>query len=72
MGAASEEDTSAAASIKKLVGLSTNRDSALSMFKGAGHAATMFEKEPDLQADIVIWFRTNLPVSGYAVLPSLK
>ena len=72
MGAASEEDINAAASIKKLVGLSTNRDSTLSMFKGAGHAATMFEKEPDLQADIVIWFRTNLPVSGYAVLPSLK
>ena len=72
MGAASEEDTSAAASIKKLVGLSTNRDSALNMFNGAGHAATMFEKQPDLQADIVIWFRSNLPVSGYAVLPSLK
>src|SRR5499425_1288339 len=42
MGAASEEDTNAAVSIKKLVGLSTNRDSALSMFNGAGHAATMF------------------------------
>src|SRR5207249_10687961 len=40
MGAASEEDTNAAASVKKLVGLSTNRDSTLSMFKGAGHAAT--------------------------------
>jgi hypothetical protein len=24
----------------------------------------MFEKEPDLQADIVVWFRTNLPVSA--------
>ena len=71
-GAASEEDTSAAASIKKIVGLSPNKDSQLTMFKGAGHAATMFEKQPDLQADIVIWFRTNLPVSGYAVLPSLK
>ncbi len=71
-GAASEEDTAAAASIKKIVGLSTNSDSKLTMLKGAGHAATMFEKEPDLQADIVIWFRTNLPVSGYAVLPSLK
>jgi dienelactone hydrolase len=71
-GAASEEDTNAAASIQKIVGLSTNRDSKLTMLKGAGHAATMFEKEPDLQADIVIWFRTNLPVSGYAVLPSLK
>jgi dienelactone hydrolase len=71
-GAASEEDTSAAASIKKIVGLSPNKDSQLSMFKGAGHAASMFAKEPDLQADIVIWFRSNLPVSGYAVLPSLK
>ena len=71
-GAASEEDTTAAASIKKVVGLSTNRDSQLTMLKGAGHAASMFEKEPDLQADIVVWFRTNLPVSGYAVLPSLK
>ena len=71
-GAASEEDTNAAASIKKIVGLSTNRDSQLTMLKGAGHAASMFEKEPDLQADIVVWFRTNLPVSGYAVLPSLK
>ena len=71
-GAASEEDSSAAASIKKIVGLSPNKDSQLSMLKGAGHAASMFEKEPDLQADIVIWFRTNLPVSGYAVLPSLK
>ena len=71
-GAASEEDTNAAASIKKIVGLSTNRDSQFTMLKGAGHAASMFEKEPDLQADIVIWFRTNLPVSGYAVLPSLK
>jgi len=71
-GAASEEDTNAAASIKKIVGLSTNRDSKLTMLKGAGHAASMFEKEPELQADIVIWFRTNLPVSGYAVLPGSK
>jgi dienelactone hydrolase len=71
-GAASEEDTGAAASIKKIVGLSTNKDSDLTMLKGAGHAASMFAKEPDLQAEIVIWFRKNLPVSGYAVLPSLK
>ena len=67
-----EEDTGAAASIKKIVGLSTNKDSQLTMLKGAGHAASMFAKEPDLQGDIVIWFRTNLPVYGYAVLPSLK
>src|SRR5262252_4252188 len=40
-GAASEEDTAAAASIKKLVGLSPNHDSQLTMLKNAGHAASM-------------------------------
>jgi pimeloyl-ACP methyl ester carboxylesterase len=65
-GAASEEDTNAAASIRKIVGLSTNRDSQLTMLKDAGHAASMFAKQPDLEPDIVIWFRSNLPVSGYA------
>src|SRR6266850_3337867 len=68
-GAASEEDTNAAASIRKIVGLSTNRDSQLTMLKDAGHAASMFAKQPDLEADIVIWFRSNLPVSGYALTP---
>ena len=71
-GAASEEDKDAAASIKKIVGLSTNRDSQLEMFKDAGHAASMFAKQPDLEADIVIWFRSNLPVSGYSLSPTLK
>jgi len=65
-GAASEEDTNAAASIKKIVSLSTNRDSQLTMLKDAGHAASMFAKQPDLEADIVIWFRSNLPVAGYS------
>src|SRR5262245_7154738 len=64
-GAASEEDTNAAASIKKVVGLSTNKDSQVTMFKDAGHAASMFAKQPDLEADIVVWFRKNLPVAGY-------
>jgi len=68
-GAASEEDTNAAASIKKIVGLSPNKDSQLTMFKDAGHAASMFAKQPDLEADIVIWFRRNMPVSGYAATP---
>src|SRR6266568_4632821 len=45
-GAASEEDTSAATSIKKILSLSTNRDSQLTMFKDAGHAASMFAKQP--------------------------
>ena len=69
LGAASEEDSAAAESIKKIVGLSTNGDSKLTMLQGAGHAATMFAKEPDLQADIVVWFRSNLPVAGYALTP---
>lgn len=72
LGAASEEDTEAAASIKKLVGLSTNTDSQLEMFKDAGHAASMFAKQPDLEADIVIFFRANLPIGGYGFKPSFK
>ncbi len=71
-GAASEEDKAAAESIKKIVGLSTNRSSQLQMFKDAGHAAFMFEKQPDLQADIVIWFRSNLAVGGYGLPPTIK
>jgi dienelactone hydrolase len=71
-GAASEEDTSAAASIRKILGLSVNPDSQLSMFKNAGHAASMFDKEPDLEADIVLWFRKHLPVAGYGVVPSQR
>jgi hypothetical protein len=68
-GAASEEDTNAATSIRKILGLSANPDSQLSMFKNAGHAASMFDKEPDLEADIVLWFRKYLPVAGYGALP---
>jgi dienelactone hydrolase len=71
-GAASEEDTNAAASIRKIVGLSTNGDSRVEMFKDAGHAASMFAKQPDLEADIVIWFRANLPVAGYGLPPAIR
>jgi dienelactone hydrolase len=72
LGAASEEDTNAAASIRKIVGLSKNRDSRVDMFKDAGHAASMFAKQLDLEADIVIWFRANLPVAGYGLPPAIK
>lgn len=71
-GAASEEDTNAAASIRKIVGLSTHRDSRVEMFKDAGHAASMFAKQPELEADIVIWFRANLPVAGYGLPPAIR
>ena len=69
---ASEEDTKAAAAIRKIVGLSTNRDSRMEMFKDAGHAASMFAKQLDLEADIVIWFRANLPVAGYGLPPAIR
>jgi pimeloyl-ACP methyl ester carboxylesterase len=71
-GAASDEDTDAAASIRKIVGLSANSYSQMAMFKGAGHAASMFAKQPDLEADIVIWFRSNLPVAGYGLPPAIR
>jgi dienelactone hydrolase len=72
LGAASEEDTEAAAAIKKLIALSTNTDSQLEMFKDSGHAASMFLKQPELEADIVIFFRSNLPIGGYGLKPSIK
>ena len=71
-GVASEEDKMPAESIKKIVGLSPSKVSQLQMLKDAGHAAFMFEKEPDLQADIVIWFRSNLAVGGYGLPPTIK
>ena len=72
LGMASEEDTNAAASIRKVVGLSSNQSSRVDMVKDAGHAASMFEKLPDLQADIVIWFRSNLPIGGYGLPPAIR
>lgn len=72
LGAASEEDADAAAAIKKVVGLSTHNDSRVEMLKDAGHAASMFAKQPDLEADIVIWFRSNLPIGGYGLPPAIK
>jgi len=71
-GVASEEDANAAAAIKKIVGLSSNRDSRVEMLKDAGHAASMFSRQPELQADIVIWFRSNLPPGGYGLPPAIK
>jgi dienelactone hydrolase len=72
LGAASEEDKDSAAAIKKILALSAHPDSRVEMFKDAGHAASMFAKQPDLEADIVIWFRSNLPVAGYGLPPAIK
>jgi len=72
LGVASEEDRGAAAATKKLVALSTNSDSQLEMFTNAGHSASIFAKQPDLEPDIVIWFRSNLPLGGYGLPPAIK
>ncbi|HEY5618404.1 MAG TPA: alpha/beta fold hydrolase [Vicinamibacterales bacterium] len=72
LGAASEEDAEAAAAIRRIVGVSANRESRIEMLKGAGHAASMFDKQPELQADIVIWFRSNLPPAGYGLPPAIR
>ncbi len=71
-GAASEEDGAAPASIRKIVGLSAHPDSRVQMLKNAGHAAEMLARQEDLAADIVIWFRANLPVAGYGLPPAIR
>ena len=72
LGAASNEDRDAAAAIQKLVALSPDSYSQLEMLSNAGHAAAMFAKQPDLEADIVVWFRSNLSVAGYGLPPAIK
>jgi dienelactone hydrolase len=71
-GVASEEDGTAPESIRKIVGLSAHPDSRAQMLKNAGHAAEMLAKQDDLGADIVIWFRANLPVAGYGLPPAIR
>lgn len=72
LGVASEEDTDAAALTLKLVSASPSSYSRMDMFKAAGHAASMFERQPDLEADIVIWFRKNLAIGGYGLPPAIR
>lgn len=72
LGVASDEDKDAAAAMKKLVALSPDSYSQLEMLSNAGHAASMFAKQLDLEADIVLWFRSNLSVAGYGLPPAIK
>jgi dienelactone hydrolase len=67
LGIASEEDAQAAAAIKKAIEASTNRDSQAEIVKGAGHGTAMLEKQPDLEADIVIFLRSTVPIGGYGL-----
>jgi dienelactone hydrolase len=71
-GVASEEDGTAPESIRKIVGLSAHPDSRAQMLKNAGHAAEMLASQEDLGADVVIWFRANLPVAGYGLPPAIR
>ena len=71
-GVASDEDGSAAASIRKIVGLSAHGDSRVAILRNAGHAAEMLARQEDLGPDIVIWFRANLPVAGYGLPPAIR
>ena len=70
LGIASEEDAAAAAGIKKALAASTNSDSQLEIVKGAGHGAAMLTRQQDLEADIVIFLRKNVPVGGYGRTPA--
>lgn len=70
LGIASEEDAQAAAGVKKAVEASPNRDSQVEIVKAAGHGTAMLEKQPDLEADIVIFLRSNVPIGGYGLKPS--
>ena len=65
LGIASEEDAQAAAAIKKALGASPNADSQLEIVKGASHGSAMLAKQPDLEADIVIFLRSNVSIGGY-------
>jgi dienelactone hydrolase len=72
LGVASADDQKAVASVKKTISASANPYSRADMPEGAGHGVVMFDKYPDLAADVVLWFRANLPVGGYGLPPALK
>jgi dienelactone hydrolase len=72
LGVASDEDAEAGAALKRLIAASTCADSQIEMVKQSGHGAAMFAKQPDLEPDIVVWFRSNLSVAGYGLPPAIK
>ena len=72
LGIASEEDQDGGAAIRTIIELSTNLDSRVEIFGGAGNAASLLANELDLPAEIVIWFRSVLPTSGYGLPPAIR
>ena len=59
-GAASEEDTRSAQSIREILALSGNKNSKLMIFNDAGHGVPMFSAQPDLMPSIVEWVSAQL------------
>ncbi len=59
-GAASEEDTRSARSIRQIVDTSTHPKSKLAMYNNAGHGVPMFSAEPELLPSIVAWYKNQL------------
>jgi dienelactone hydrolase len=70
LGIASEDDVQVTAAVRKLVEASPNKESQLDTFKNVGHAGAIFTREPSVSADIVIFFRSNLPIGGYGSKPA--
>ena len=57
--AASEDDTLSFETNRKLADIKT--DSVLKEYKEAGHGTTMFELEPDLLGELVVWLKERMP-----------
>jgi len=72
LGVASEDDEETAAAIQKLVEISTNNDSQITLLSDGGYGASLFAEHLDLEADIVIWFRSSLSVAGYGLPPAIR
>jgi len=72
LGVASEDDEETAAAIQKLVEISTNNDSQITLLSDGGYGASLFAEHLDLEADIVIWVRSSLSVAGYGLPPAIR
>lgn len=59
-GAASEEDTGSARSIRQIVDTSGHTKSRLAMYNNAGHGVPMFAAQPELLPLIVEWYKELL------------
>lgn len=59
-GAASEEDTGSARSIRQIVETSSHSKSKLAMYNNAGHGVPMFSAQPELLPSIVEWYKERL------------